>query len=189
MGPGGWAGFTVTAHDQASMEATIYRVASGLVADDWKVLVGVTGHDVDEQRDAIHDGIQRACKGTDANGFGVMDCENWTGNDSLKYTGDHAGVWETSAMMYAYGHRVNLDELKEQMEPLGRTELEIMQMNEAEGIGGYNPLRFASVEIGRQIVEFCADRLGTKAIDILEGRLVPPEKADGMFLENTGPTT
>jgi len=187
-GPEGWEGFTVTVHDQASMEATIHRVAAGLVADEWKVLVGVTGHDVAEQRDAIHDGIQRACKGTEAKGFGVMECENWSGNDSFRYTGDHAGVWETSTMMYAHDHRVSLDELKEQMAPLGRTELETMQMNEPEGIGGYNPLKFASAEIGRQIVEFCADRLGTKATDILEGRLVPPDKADGMFLEDIGPT-
>ncbi|MFH1569137.1 MAG: creatininase family protein, partial [Gemmatimonadota bacterium] len=54
-GPQGWSGYTVTAHDRASMEETIYRVARGLVADDWQVLVGVTGHDIEPQRDALHD--------------------------------------------------------------------------------------------------------------------------------------
>ncbi|NQT93474.1 MAG: creatininase family protein [Lentisphaerae bacterium] len=187
-GPEGWAGFTVTAHDQASMEETFFRTASGLVADDWKVLVGVTGHDVGEQRDALHDGIHRACKGTDANGFGVMECENWSGGESMKYTGDHAGAWETSAMMYACESRVSLDELREQMEAKGRADLDTMQMNEPEGIGGFNPLEHASAELGRQIVEFCADRIGKKAIDVLEGRIIPPEKADDTFLDNPGPT-
>lgn len=187
-GPEGWAGFTVTVHDQASMTDTIFRVARGLVADDWKVLVGVTGHDVHDQRDAIHDGIQRACRDTDANGFGVMECQDWQGGASLKYTGDHAGAWETSAMMYAHEDRVSLDELREQMTAGGRADLDTMGMGDPEGIGGYNPLTHASGELGRDIVKFCAGRIGRKAIDVLEGRLVPPEKAVEGFLDNPGPT-
>ena len=100
-GPAGWDGLTVTAHEYGSMEETAYRVARGLVADGWKVLVGVTGHDVEPQRDALHDGIQRACRGTSAQGFAVMEGENWQGGASLRYSMDHAGAWETSAMMYA----------------------------------------------------------------------------------------
>lgn len=186
-GPEGWSGFTVTANDRASMEETIYRTARGLVADDWKVLVGVTGHDVEVQRDAIHDGIQRACKGTDAKGFGVTEGENWEGGSSMKYTMDHAGAWETSAMMFAHGGRVCLDELREEMEARGRADLDRMQMKEPEGIGGWNPLKYASPELGRQIVAFCAERIGKKALDVLDGRAHPPEKADKAFMDNPGP--
>ena len=187
-GPEGWSGFTITSHDQTSMEETIFRTARGLVADDWKVLVGVTGHDIEPQRDAIHDGIQRACKGTDAKGFGITEGENWEGGASMKYSMDHAGAWETSAMMFAWGERVDLDELQQQMTGHNRLDVETMQMAEPEGIGGWNPLKFASAELGQQIVEFCAERIGKKAIDILEGRLEPLEKADRAFMDNPGPT-
>ena len=187
-GPEGWSGFTVTSNDQASMEETIFRTARGLVANDWKVLVGVTGHDIEPQRDAIHDGIRRACEGSDAKGFGIMEGENWQGGTSMKYTMDHAGAWETSAMMFAHNKRVCLDELREQMEAAARADLEQMQMNEPEGIGGWSPLKYASAELGQQLVEFCAERIGKKAIGILEGRIEPLEKADKAFMDNPGPT-
>jgi creatinine amidohydrolase len=187
-GPEGWDGFTITAHDQASMEETIFRTARGLVANDWKVLVGVTGHDVEPQRDAIHDGIQRACKGTDVAGFGVTEGENWQGGASMEYYMDHAGAWETSVMMFAYGTQVCLDELREQMEASGRANLETIEIKNPEGIMGWNPLKYASAELGQRIVEFCAERIGKKAIDILEGRIEPPKKADAAFMDNPGPT-
>lgn len=187
-GPKGWDGFSVTANDQTSMEDTIFRTSRGLVANDWKVLVGVTGHDIAPQRDAIHDGIQRACKGTDSKGFGITEGENWQGGTSMKYSMDHAGAWETSVMMFAHEDRVSMNELKEQMDKHKRTDVETMQMKEYEGIGGRNPLKYASSELGKKIVEFCAERIGRKTIDILEGQIEPFEKANDSFMDNPGPT-
>lgn len=187
-GPEGWSGFTVTAHDPASMEDTIYRVACGLMANGWKVLIGVTGHDVAEQRDAIHAGIQRACRGSDAKGFGVMEGENWQGGASMAYRMDHAGAWETSAMLFAHEGRVRLEELRAQMEAAGRVDLDTMQMKEPEGIGGWNPLKYASAKLGQQIVAFCAERIGKRAIEVLEGRVQPPEQVGRAFMDNPGPT-
>jgi len=71
--PEGWSGFTVTAND-------------------WKILVGVTGHDVNPQCNAIHEGIQRACKETEAKGFEIKEEENWQGGISMRYSMDHAGA-------------------------------------------------------------------------------------------------
>ena len=187
-GPEEWSGFTVTCHDPKSMEETIFRLARGLVADDWKVLVGVTGHDVEPQRDAIHDGIQRACKGMDAKGFGITEGENWQGGASMKYCMDHAGTWETSVMMFAHEERVCLDELSKQAKTTSRTEVETMTMDGPEGISGWNPLKYASADLGQEIVEFCAERIGKKAIDVLEGKINPPEKAAEAFMDNPGPT-
>ena len=187
-GPQGWDGYTITAHDQASLEETIYRVARGLVADDWVVLVGVTGHDVAEQRAAIHGGIQRACAGSEARGFGVMEGDHWHGGASMQYSMDHAGAWETSAMLYAHPERVDLDELRAQMAASGRTNVERLEMKEPEGIGGWNPLQYASAQLGHAIVAFCAARIGQKALDVLAGRVVPPAEADPEFLDNPGPT-
>jgi creatinine amidohydrolase/Fe(II)-dependent formamide hydrolase-like protein len=170
------------------MEEIIYRTARGLIANGWKVLVGVTGHDIEPQRDAIHDGIQRACRGSDARGFGITEGENWQGGASMKYRMDHAGAWETSVMMFVHGDRVCLDALREQMRAASRTDVETMHMKEPEGIGGWNPLKYASAELGREIVEFCAERIGKKAIGVLEGRIEPPERADTAFMDNPGPT-
>jgi hypothetical protein len=63
-----------------------------------------------------------------------------------------------------------------------------MKMKEPEGIGGWNPLKYASAKLGQEIVEFCAERIGNKAIDILESRVEPSEKADDAFMDNPGPT-
>ena len=187
-GPEGWDGFTITSNDVKSMEDTIFRTARGLVSNDWKVIVGVTGHDIDEQRDTIHDGIQRACKDTPSKGFGITEGDNWEGGASMKYSMDHAGAWETSIMMFLREDRVCLKELKEKMAAKDRSDLETMQMNEPEGIGGWNPLKYASAELGKQIVEFCAERIGKRAAEVLNGQVAPPEKANGAFLDNPGPT-
>ena len=81
-----------------------------------------------------------------------------------------------------------LDELRAQMEASGRADVETMQMKEPEGIGGWNPLQYASADLGREIVAFCAARIGQKALDVLQGRVVPPAHADPTFLDNPGPT-
>ena len=91
-------------------------------------------------------------------------------------------------MLYACADSVDQDELRQQMDSQGRTDLEQLQMSEPEGIGGWNPLAFASRELGQQIVAFCAGRIGRKALDVLEGRVTPPEKADAAFMDNPGPT-
>jgi creatinine amidohydrolase len=187
-GPEGWSGYTITAHDQESMEETVYRTARGLVANDWKVLVGVTGHDIEPQRDAIHNGIRRACQGSDAKGFGITEGENWHGGRSMKYSMDHAGAWESSAMLFAYGEHVSLDALREQMAASGRTDVETMRMKEPEGVGGWNPLKYGSAELGQEIIAFCAERIGKKAFAILKGQIEPFEEADAAFMDNPGPT-
>jgi creatinine amidohydrolase/Fe(II)-dependent formamide hydrolase-like protein len=106
----------------------------------------------------------------------------------MRYRMDHAGAWETSVMLYAHGDRVCLDELRAQTEASGRAGVETMQMKEPEGIGGWNPLKYASAQLGQEIVSFCAGRIGQKARDVLAGRVVPPAEADATFLDNPGPT-
>ena len=45
-----------------------------------------------------------------------------------------------------------------------------------------------AAELGQQIVEFCAERIGKKAMAVLEGRVEPPAQADRAFMDNPGPT-
>lgn len=91
-------------------------------------------------------------------------------------------------MLYAHPERVSLDALRAQTEASGRAQVETMQMKEPEGIGGWNPLKYASAQLGQEIVAFCAARIGQKALDVLAGRVVPPTQADPAFLDNPGPT-
>lgn len=184
-GPEGWSGFTVNANTYERMSEAIYHVAVSLIANEWNVLIGVTGHDVEIQRDAMHDGIQRAVRNTDAKGFAVTEGENWEGGPEMKYSMDHAGAWETSCMIHAHPDRVSLDELRDHMAG-GRADTDRMQMKEAEGIGGWNPLKYASADLGKDIIGFCAGRIGRKAMQVLSGEAEPPEKADKSFMDNPG---
>lgn len=187
-GPQGWSGYTVPALDPSGMEEIIYRVARSLVANDWRVLVGVTGHDIPEQRNAVHNGIQRACVGTEAKGFGVTEGENWEGGSSMEFCMDHAGAWETSTMMHAHPDRVDLNELERQMRDCGRMDVDPIEQGGPEGIIGRNPLKHASPELGKRIIEFCAERIGKKAVEVLDGHILPPERPEAAFMDNPGPS-
>ena len=66
-------------------------------------------------------------------------------------------------MMYAHAGKVGLNELR-------KRELssdEDFEMSGPEGMGGKNPLRYASVELGRKIVERMGDLIGAKAMGML----------------------
>jgi creatinine amidohydrolase/Fe(II)-dependent formamide hydrolase-like protein len=76
---------------------------------------------------------------------------------------DHAGAWETSCMLYAYPHRVDLDTLRQRE----LSSDEDFEMRGPEGIGGKNPLKYASAEMGRRIVERMGDLIGAKAVQML----------------------
>ncbi|MBI5725579.1 MAG: creatininase family protein [Planctomycetes bacterium] len=184
-GPAGWKGFTVTSGTVELMWANMFRLALGLIADGWKTLVGVTGHDIEPQRDAIHNAIQQAAKGSPAKGFAITEGENWEGGEAMRFSMDHAGAWETSVMMAVHPGRVDLESLRTQMGD--RAGLDKLEMKEAEGIGGFNPLKHASAELGDQIIRFCADRIGRRAVEVLEGKILPLDKADKRFMDNPGP--
>lgn len=91
-------------------------------------------------------------------------------------------------MQYTHGDHVSLDALQDQLTGSGRLDVEKMQMKEPEGIGGWNPLNFASAQLGEKIVAFCAERIGQKARAALDGSFVPPEQPSSGFMDNPGPT-
>ena len=74
--------------------------------------------------------------------------QNSLGTDGLKA---HAICCE-AVMMFAHGERVCLNELKEQMGARNRADVGTMEMKEPEGIRGWNPLKYASAELGQEIV-------------------------------------
>ncbi len=164
-GPANWDGFTLSFNEGPTLEAAMLGIVRALVYGGWKVIVGVTGHDVAEQRDAIQRAIDVGVRGGGAVGFAMMEGDLHTPDDDIPYRMDHAGAWETSCMLHAHPGKVSLDALR--AEDLTDDE-EDLKMSGPWGIGGKNPLTHASAEMGRKIVERMGDLIGTKARKMLD---------------------
>jgi len=163
-GPEGWEGYTL-GHNQGEMfKSAALGIVKALVGGGWEVIVGVTGHDVAPQRDALQHAIEVGTKDAHATGFALMEGALHTPDDDIPVKMDHAGAWETSCMMYAYPDRVALHTLRDKPS----ASEEDWNMHGPEGIGGKNPLKYASADLGRKIIERMADLIGRKARAMLD---------------------
>ncbi len=162
-GPKDWEGYTLSFNESEMFKKAITGVCKALVYSKWKVLVGVTGHDVDSQRDAMQEAIDEVTNNKTSSGFAVEEGELHKPNNNIPLSMDHAGGWETSCMMYTYPDKVDLGTLKERK----LSSDEQLSMEGPEGIGGKNPLKYASIEMGQKIVEQMGKLIGKKAIETL----------------------
>lgn len=169
-GPEGWGGYTLSYNEAEVFEAVMRGIVKALVFSKWRVIVGVTGHDVIEQREIMQKAITEETKGTDSTGFAEMEGALHELDEEIPFGMDHAAAWETSCMMYAYPNRVDMDELRTRIVSTG-DQLDLFKPDgisiNHEGIGGPNPLKYASVEIGRKIVEKMGHLIGLKARTML----------------------
>jgi creatinine amidohydrolase len=164
-GPKGWEDYTLGYNTQRTFEALILGIASALVAADWRVIVGVTGHDVPEQRLGLARSIARATKGRRATGFAVMEGDLQKPGHGLPFWMDHAGAWETSCMLYACPGKVNLGDFRRHRVTRG----DDLDIRGPEGIGGKDPAKYASALLGRRIVGKMGDLIGRRARGMLKG--------------------
>jgi creatinine amidohydrolase len=162
-GPEGWGGYTLSFNESPTLEAAMLGVVRALVFGGWKVIVGVTGHDVAPQRDAFARALECGTRESGAAGFAVLEGEMHQPDEEVPLSMDHAGAWETSCMMYLHPERVDLEELRSR----GLATADRMQMAGPEGIGGLSPLTHASAEMGRKIVRRCAELIGRRAAELL----------------------
>ena len=158
-GPEGWGGYTLSFNQVEVFEAAMLGIARALVFSEWRVLVGVTGHDVEPQRAAMERAIGSATKDSEAIGFAVREGDLHTPDDDIPFSMDHAAAWETSCMMYVCPDKVDLETLRERE----LSSDEDFEMSGPEGMGGRNPLKYASAEMGRKIIEKMGGLIGTKA--------------------------
>jgi len=158
-GPEGWGGYTLSFNEEEMFQSAMLGIARALVFGGWKVLVGITGHDVPGHVVAMARAIELATNAHDAVGFAMMEGNLHTPSDEIPLRMDHAGAWETSCMMYAYPQDTDLDTLRSRQ----LSSDEDFEMSGPEGIGGKNPLKYASAEMGRKIVERMGDLIGAKA--------------------------
>jgi creatinine amidohydrolase len=127
-----------------------------LKATGFRVIIGVSGHNVHGQIDMINNALAPVIADGTATGIGVWEvtlsqCE--TSNT------DHAAKWETSNMQFFYPDRVNIAEL-------GNNKI-TFDMSAPWGIGGLDPRLHASAEVGRKNVELAVQAIGKKANELL----------------------
>jgi creatinine amidohydrolase len=168
-GPSGWEGYTLGFNEEESFRSSMQDLCRALVNGGWKVLAGVTGHDVSIQRDSLWQAISSATDGTHSTGFAVMEGEMHHPDKEIPWEMDHAAAWETSCMLYAYPESVDLNQLKNSPDVKNdRLIVDWEALNYgAEGINGMNPCKYATRKMGRVIIKRMAALIGEKACSML----------------------
>ena len=132
----------------------------------FRVLLGVTGHNIQGQIDMINQALKPVVADGSVAGMALHEVSLSKGEES---NSDHAAKWETSNMMFLYPELVD-------MEALGNGPL-APKMKPPDGIGGLDPREHASAEVGRRNVQLAAEAIGKKAKELLEGLPARPKDA------------
>ncbi|MHC4404635.1 MAG: creatininase family protein [Planctomycetota bacterium] len=122
----------------------------------YRVIIGVSGHNVRGQIDMINEALAPVTADGTTAGIGLWEITLSRGPESAS---DHAAKWETSNMMFFYPDLVDMSELGDG--PIN------LDMKPPSGIGGLDPRKHASVEVGRRNVELAAEAIGRKARELL----------------------
>jgi len=123
----------------------------------FRVIIGVSGHNVQGQIDMINQALQPVVADGTVAGVGLWEVTLSRGPESGT---DHAAKWETSNMMFLYPDLVD-------MSALGTGPL-APNAKPPDGIGGLDPRVHASAEVGRRNVALAAEAIGKKAKQLLE---------------------
>ena len=134
----------------------------GLKSTGFRVILGISGHNIPEQLAMIDRALKPVIEDGTVAGVGIFEVVFGLSPDS---NSDHAAKWETSNMMYFYPDLVDLAALGDG--PLAP------DMKPPDGIGGEDPRKHASAEVGRKNVEIAAASIAKKARELLES--LPPE--------------
>lgn len=122
-----------------------------------RVIIGVSGHNVSQQIAWITRALDPVIADGTITGIGLWEMSLSRGEESNT---DHAAKWETSNMLFFHPDLVDLPALG--TGPLAPG------MQAPDGIGGLDPRKHASVEVGRRNVELAAAAIGRKARELLE---------------------
>jgi creatinine amidohydrolase len=128
-----------------------------------RVILGVSSHNVQGQIDMIDKALAPVIADKTVAGMGLWEITLSRGPES---GADHAAKWETSNMMFLYPDLVDMSTLGDG--PLAPN------MKPPDGIGGQDPRKYASAEVGRRNIELAAQAIGRKARELLES--LPPDQ-------------
>ncbi|MHC4170292.1 MAG: creatininase family protein [Planctomycetota bacterium] len=143
--------------DQDHLVLVITNLFQRLKASGFRVIIGVSGHNVKQQIEMIDKALEPVVADGTVAGIGLWEITLSRGPESNT---DHAAKWETSDMMYFYPDLVDMSELG--TGPLAP------KMKPPDGIGGLDPREHASREVGRRNVDLAAEAIGKKAKELLE---------------------
>ena len=159
--------------DRTHLEPVLTQLFLHLKRTGFRVIIGVSGHNIREQIDMIEAGLKPVVAEGGACGIGLWEMTLSQGPES---SSDHAAKWETSNMQFLYPHLVDMAALGD--EPLAP------DMEPPDGIGGLDPRVHASAEVGKRNVELCAEAIGRKAQELLASL---PEDQRSFSLETIAP--
>ncbi|MDD4869694.1 MAG: creatininase family protein [Kiritimatiellae bacterium] len=143
--------------DRKTIVPVITKLFERLKKTGFRVIIGVSGHNIQQQIDMINQALEPVVADGTVTGVGLWEV---TLSQSKESSTDHAAKWETSNMMFFYPDLVNMSELG--TGPLAP------KMKPPDGIGGLDPRVHASAEVGRRNVELSSEAIGKKAQQLLE---------------------
>ncbi len=147
-------------HDEFGQEImvpVVTKLFEKLKAAGFRVIIGVSGHNVQGQIDMINTSLAPVTADGTIAGMGMWEI---TLSECEESATGHAAKWETSNMMYCYPRFVDMAELgTEPLEP---------DMGPPAGIGGLDPREHASAAVGERNVELASAAIGRKARELLE---------------------
>jgi creatinine amidohydrolase len=159
--------------DRNHLLPVITQLFQHLKATGFRVIIGVSGHNIQRQIDMINEALKPVVADGAVAGIGLWEM---TLSRCAESDSDHAAKWETSNMMFFYPELVDLS-------ALGSAPL-APKMEPPDGIGGLDPRKHASVEVGRRNVELAAEAIGQKAKELLESL---PEDQRSFHLKSVSP--
>jgi creatinine amidohydrolase len=143
--------------DQDHLVPVITNLFERLKASGFRVIIGVSGHNVPQQIEMIDKALEPVVADGTVAGIGLWEISLSRGQESNT---DHAAKWETSDMMFFYPDLVDMSELG--TGPLAP------KMKPPDGIGGLDPREHASSQVGGRNVDLAAEAIGKKAKELLE---------------------
>jgi len=156
--PGCHPGLSAELVDQLYTE-----IFKGLLTVGFKVVIGVTGHDVKEQVVSLQKAVEAISADGKASGFAMM--EGSLNEDDPNVGMDHAAKWETSILMAIHPELVDMEKIKDEI--LDDADVEGGAGRKEAGIYGFDPRTHASKEVGGKAISLIVDKIGQKAQELL----------------------
>jgi creatinine amidohydrolase len=163
----------LVAADREWKTAMLTALFTGLKQTGFRVIIGVSGHNIQTQIELINEGLKPVVADGTIRGLGLweMSLSRCGESDS-----DHAAKWETSNMMSLYPDLVDLSALG--AGPLAPS------MKPPDGIGGLDPRQHASPGVGERNIELAAEAIARKARELLDSL---PEDQRSFGLKSISP--
>jgi creatinine amidohydrolase len=159
--------------DRDHLVPVITNLFQRLKTSGFRVIMGISGHNVKQQIDMINKALEPVVADRSVAGIGLWEVSLSRGAESGT---DHAAKWETSDMMFFYPGLVDLSELG--TGPLAP------KMKPPDGIGGLDPRKHASTDVGEKNVDLAAEAIGKKARELLKSL---PENQRSFRLKSVSP--